>query len=192
MLTKTHKMIARNIIKSISLSNRDIMDEKNFIRGNTKPDNISMYKLKKHYKDESFYMIVSKIHLLSSLSKQEILNSYGKKRFNQELGVVCHFLCDYFCLAHAERWEFKNKFKKHVQYELVLGKIAESYTYNYHENINVEISDIADFINNMLVEYNAVKGFESDIIFAQYVCNSVVSTVLQRIQVNTTFRSLAV
>lgn len=185
-------MIARNIIKSISLSDRDIMDEKNFIRGNTKPDNISMYKLKKHYKDESFYMIVSKIHLLSSLSKQEILNSYGKKRFNQELGVVCHFLCDYFCLAHAERWEFKNKFKKHVQYELVLAKIAESYTYNYHENIDVEISDIADFINNMLVEYNAVKGFESDIIFAQYVCNSVVSTVLQRIQVNTTFRSLAV
>ncbi|GKX65094.1 zinc dependent phospholipase C family protein [Inconstantimicrobium mannanitabidum] len=192
MLTKTHRMIASNIIVNISTGNKDIIDEKNFIKGNLKPDNISMYKLKKHYKDESFAMIISKIHFLSSLSKQEILTTYGKKRFNQELGVVCHFLCDYFCMAHHERWEFKNKFKRHVQYEVVLGRMAENYRYNSYKNMNIDIAKVADFINAMLIEYNTVKGFEADIIFAQYVCNSVVNTVLQRVKVNTAFGALAV
>lgn len=185
MLGKTHKIIARNIVRNISYYNIDIIDTKSFIKGNLIPDKFSTYKLKKHYKDESFDMIVDKINFLSSLSEFEIMNIIGKNKFSLELGVVCHFLSDYFCLAHEERWEFKKKFKSHVNYEIILGKISEVYRFNTTcLNINLDVADSAKFIDETLEEYKKVKGFEADLIFAQYVCNSIVSCIIKSVIAN--------
>ncbi len=35
------------------------------------------------------------------------------------------FLCDFFCVAHSERWEFKHSLNKHVTYERELGAFAK-------------------------------------------------------------------
>lgn len=186
LLAGTHKVIAKNIIKSLDVNTKYLINDKNFIRGNLKPDNFSSYKFKKHYKDESFNMIVSKIHFLASLSEQKIVNEYGRNKFNQELGVVCHFVSDYFCLAHEERWEFKRKFKTHVHYEMVLGRISKEYKYDSScRNDDLDLCYVANFINSNLNEYVKLKGFESDIIFAQYVCNSIVQAVLKSVAKNT-------
>lgn len=187
MLGKTHKIIAKNILVNIKQYDFNIIDQKDFIKGNLKPDKISTYKLKKHYKDESFNMIINKICYLSSLSEEEIIKNVGKKKFNQELGVVCHFLTDYFSLAHEERWEFKHKFKSHVNYEIVLGKISETYKFDTTcFKKDLDIVDIGRFVNDTLEEYKKVKGFEADIIFAQYVCNSVVISIIKNIKLNNT------
>lgn len=193
MLAKTHKIIAKNIIKNINADNKFLIIDKSFIRGNLKPDNFSSYKLKKHYKKESFDMIINKAIFLSSLSYKEIIDSYGKKKFNQELGVVCHFLADYFCLAHEERWEFKRRFKSHVQYEVILGRIAKNYVFDAScSESNLNINYVGNFVNKNLREYEKVKGFEADIIFAQYVCNSVVQSILENVCANTKKKTMVI
>ncbi len=39
------------------------------------------------------------------------------------------FLCDFFCVAHSERWEFKHSLNKHVTYERELGAFAKMLIY---------------------------------------------------------------
>ena len=47
MLTITHILIARNILRDVDVDFK--ISDKNFIYGNVKPDIVSKYKLKKHY-----------------------------------------------------------------------------------------------------------------------------------------------
>ena len=83
--------------------------------------------LKKHYLDESYDMVRQKINFLSSLNLDNLYQYYTRAGLSQEIGVVCHFLTDFFCLAHSERWEFKHSMKIHIQYERNLTKVAKDY-----------------------------------------------------------------
>ena len=101
MLMNTHILIAQNILRDVDVDFK--ISDKNFIYGNVKPDMVSKYKLKKHYLDESFDMIVNKIKKLASLSMYDFKKKFSVSRFSQELGVICHFICDFFCIPHSER-----------------------------------------------------------------------------------------
>ena len=96
MMMNTHKFLAHQFINNIEEDKLFIINDGHFIWGNLKPDSVSKYKFKKHYIDESFEMITNKIKLLSSMTLDDIYKRYSINKFNQELGVVCHFLCDYF------------------------------------------------------------------------------------------------
>ena len=62
MLMNTHILIAQNILRDVDVDFK--ISDKNFIYGNVKPDMVSKYKLKKHYLDESFDMLVSSCPLI--------------------------------------------------------------------------------------------------------------------------------
>lgn len=87
---------------------------------------VSTYKLKKHYMDESLEMILVKIRNLSALTENDINKWISISKFSQEVGVICHFLCDFFCIPHSERWEFKHSMNKHVRYEKDLAAAAKT------------------------------------------------------------------
>ena len=184
MLMNTHKILANNILNQASEENRHLIDRKKFIWGNIKPDYVSKYKLKKHFYDESIDMIIYKIKYLSSLSENEIKYVYGKKKFSAELGVICHFLCDYFCLAHNKRWKFKNHFKRHVSYEKKLSKYAKSFEFDNLVCDFLEIDDIREFIADNMKYYEECTELSSDLIYASFICNSIVYTVLNQIEKN--------
>ncbi|NMA95433.1 MAG: zinc dependent phospholipase C family protein, partial [Clostridiales bacterium] len=62
-----------------------------FILGSIAPD----IKIAKHPK---FKIYNDSIDLIKS--KMESLESLGKRRFSYRLGVISHYITDYFCLAH--------------------------------------------------------------------------------------------
>ena len=95
MLMNTHTMLAKDFIYNMDSNKKELINENHFIWGNIKPDCVSTYKFKKHYLDESLDMVVNKIQFLSSLSLEDIYKNHYENRFSQELGVVCHFLCDF-------------------------------------------------------------------------------------------------
>ena len=127
MMMKSHIIISKSLLENTDSTKQFFLDSKNFIYGNIKPDIVSKYKLKKHYLDESYDMVRRKIGFLSSLNLDSIDDYYTKASLSQEIGVVCHFLTDFFCLAHSERWEFKHSMKIHIQYERNLTKVAKDY-----------------------------------------------------------------
>lgn len=186
MMMNTHKFLAHQFINNIEEDKLFIINDGHFIWGNLKPDSVSKYKFKKHYIDESFEMITNKIKLLSSMTLDDIYKRYSINKFNQELGVVCHFLCDYFCIPHFERWEFKstNVMKEHILYENDLNKFSKEYTIKRNINLHLTSEDIEIYIMNLQKEYEGLQSYEKDLIYASHICTSVINMILNEITLN--------
>ncbi len=107
MLMNSHFLIAKSLLNNIDNNKLFFINEKHFIYGNLKPDAVPQYVFKKHYLNESFDTIAQKINYLCSLTIDSLSRYFSVSKFSQELGVICHFLCDFFCVPHSERWEFK-------------------------------------------------------------------------------------
>ena len=118
-MMNTHRIIGENIIKYANSKSIYLVSRKNFIWGNIKPDCTPKYKRMKHYYNESIDMVIEKIQYLSTLRLEDVYYKINIGKFSEELGVICHFLCDFFCAPHYYRWEFKSTkaVKHHMLYE---------------------------------------------------------------------------
>ena len=184
MMASTHKLIANNIYSNFDIEKQKIVKQKSYIWGNVKPDYISKYKFKNHYFDESIDMTIELINKLSSLSINKIDRDIGFGKFSALLGVVTHFICDYYCLAHYERLRFKNAMKRHISYERELSKISRDYNFVNNSYLEVKIVDeysLREFINKTLELYSKDPGMSSDLSFSYYVSNTVVNFILDNV-----------
>ena len=188
MLVNTHMILANNLFKIANSNGIDLIYKNRFLWGKLKPDCIPKYKKIKHYYNESIAMIILKINRLSKLTISDINNDYGRGKFSEELGIICHFICDYFCLPHNKRWEFKNAMKKHVIYENTLAKIAKVYNPPYKVCDEISVEEIEKFIINKQVEYSRDKGFLNDLEFSYLVCNSIISMIVNQVEKNEYFK----
>jgi len=186
MMMNTHKALANRFIKNVEVNKRFLIKEKHFIWGNLKPDSVSKYKFKKHYLDESFDMIIDKIKFLSSLSLDDIYIRYSIAKFNQELGVVCHFLCDFFCIPHHQRWEFKSPgaVKDHILYENDLNKFSRKCIIRKEVNTSLTSKEIREYIVNLQKEYDGKVAYEKDLQYASHICNTIINLVLNEVTIN--------
>lgn len=185
MILNTHLTISNALIENLDSSKSFFISEKNFIYGNIKPDMTSKYVLHKHYLKESFDMIIGKIKTLCKLSLDFIEKYFSISKFSQELGVICHFLCDFFCVPHSQRWEFSHSFKKHVIYERDLQSIAKCTNFGTLEKDPIHHVGVEEFFNKLYKEYTKKENFENDLFFSTYMCNSVVDYILDCILENT-------
>lgn len=186
MMMNTHKSLAVSFIKNVELDKKFLINDKHFVWGNLKPDSVSKYKFKKHYFDESINMIVNKILFLSSMTVDDIFIRYTVGKFNQELGVVCHFLCDYFCVPHYQRWEFKSPgaVKDHVLYENDLNKYNKSYNLKKEINTSLNGDDIRKYIDDLQEEYSGIVSYEKDLQYASHICNTTINLILDEVVLN--------
>ena len=186
MMMNTHKSLAISFVKNVDLNKKFLINDKHFIWGNLKPDSVSKYKFKKHYFDESFNMIVNKIQFLSSLSLDDIFIRYSVGKFNQELGVICHFLCDYFCIPHYQRWEFKSPgaVKDHVLYENDLNKFSKSYNVRKELNTSLTCDDVRMYIYSLQKEYDGIVSYKKDLQYASHICNTIINLILDEVILN--------
>lgn len=186
MMMNTHKSLAISFVENVELNKSFLINYKHFIWGNLKPDSVSKYKFKKHYFDESFNMIVNKIQFLSSLSVDDIFIIYSIGKFNQELGVICHFLCDYFCIPHYQRWEFKSPgaVKDHVLYENDLNKFSKTHKVRKELNTSLTCDDIRMYIYSLQKEYEGIVSYEKDLQYASHICNTIINLILDEVILN--------
>ena len=107
--------------------------------------------------------------------------SKNTKVLSLKLGIVCHYLCDYFCLPHFERWSDSPICKKtvqtlrHLNYERILCSYVSKATMEYKE-----INDLIKFLEDCKKEYILNKSYENDIRFASLVCNSISLYILKK------------
>lgn len=109
MEKRNHKFIAQKIYDV--LKNNDIeLRRKFFILGNLAPDITYSFLFRRHQFNTSCHYLNKKIQSLckGALSPQSRLFSY-------RLGVVMHYVCDYFCYAHSSA--FKGTLRDHIRYE---------------------------------------------------------------------------
>ncbi|MGL5616466.1 MAG: zinc dependent phospholipase C family protein [Sarcina sp.] len=186
MLVNTHILLAQHIYENLDLQEKEIINYNSFIYGNIKPDMVSTYKLKKHYMDESLDMIIRKIINLSLLTKSDIDKWISISKFSQEIGVICHFLCDFFCVPHSERWEFKHSMNRHMKYERELATAAKDVLLPKKRTNIFGKYDVKYFIIKAHEIYVKESSYENDIIFASYMCNSIVDYIIKSVEFNST------
>ncbi|MDU6037509.1 MAG: zinc dependent phospholipase C family protein [Clostridium butyricum] len=182
-MINTHRLMGENILKYANSKSIYLINKKRFIWGNIKPDCTPKYKVKKHYYDESIDMIIDKIIHLSSLTLEEVYFDMKLGRFSEELGVVCHFLCDFFCAPHYYRWEFKstNAVKQHMMYEQKLAKLCKTFKPTKIINTNINRENLKEFIEELQKQYDGIVNYNNDLTFAYYVCDSVINMVLNHV-----------
>lgn len=185
MLMNTHFMIANSVIDNIDENKSFFISKKNFIYGNLKPDISSRYVLKKHYLDESLNMIINKIKHLSNLTLDYLNKYFSISKLSQEIGVVCHFLCDFFCVPHSQRWELSHSMNKHIVYERELAIIAKNTDLSSIKGDSIKNGNIEEFFHNLYEEYTKKLDYKNDLLFSTYICNSIVNYILDCILNNT-------
>lgn len=182
----THRIVAQNILKNANSKKVYLINHNRFIWGAVKPDCVPKYKFRKHYYAESIDMIIAKICYLSSLSIEDIVYRMSVEKFSEELGVICHFLCDFFCAPHYYRWEFKstNAVKKHMLYEKRLAKVAKRYRPSSLIDEKIEFHSIRQLISKLQLMYDGKPDYKKDLKFSYYICDNVINMILDNVYVN--------
>lgn len=177
----THKIIASNIFESIYEIYGIELDKKRLLIGSIVPDILPQYKLYRHYKEESLNYVVNEIVKLIFIYKALDFNGridpIRMKILSYNVGVLSHYLSDFVCLPHAQRWTFNKHFIKHVNYESKLNEYAPSH--DFKKNV-IMVNDmdifrrkvirlkpiIKEYIEEVIKEHSFYAGFKGDLDFA--------------------------
>ncbi len=176
MLVNTHGEIANLIFKHLSRNNHCHLSRFSFITGNIKPDLVKELRKESHYYEDAIFYVLDKVQQLEDLT-------LTKEEFSTELGVICHFLSDFFCRYHQKDFQKKNivdhilyEMNLHFKFSKMLKKnldiISGRYDYLY-------TSDLKKMIVAMHQEYVSGKStYEDDILYA-LKCTLMVSGKLE-------------
>lgn len=115
MFIPTHRIIAHHIFQQVRRNLNISLNPHMFSYGNMKPDVAPKLKAKKHYMEPTFDFVLDEIMQLINDGVSE--NPLSISKFSVRLGVICHFLCDFFCLPHHDRGYFSDKLMEHMIYE---------------------------------------------------------------------------
>lgn len=138
-------------------------------------------KIHRHYEKESLDFVVNEIAKLIFLGR--FVNLDGKldpivnRYISKKIGMISHFLSDFVCLPHFERWTFAGSMFKHMSYESKLNRYAKYHDFKRNvidvddvdifqdKNINIK-EIIKSYIENVIEEYSINEGFKNDLDFS--------------------------
>lgn len=184
IFAESHKIIASNIYENVFDIYGLKLDKEKLLWGSIAPDILPQYKLKRHYQRESINYISREIMKLIFISRyiefNKILDPLAIKLLSKKIGIISHYLSDFVCLPHADRWTFttsRESLVKHIKYESALEEYAKSHDFKNNiisvEDINiydVELlglhSKIKEYIELIVEEYKIKPSFGNDMNFA--------------------------
>lgn len=151
MLYTTHLVFANIIYKNILTAYGIRLRKSSFIYGNIKPDMSSMIVNIPHNIDESGLFILNEIEIL--INEVNSLSQLRTREFARKLGIITHYVSDYFCLPHNKG--FMNEgIVKHMLYERRINKLCRE-----QNGIMAPDMYINDFKDS---EYESIREYLTD------------------------------
>lgn len=175
MITNTHilfsKILYKNCLKDLNFK----LDRYKFMYGNIKPDIFCNY-----FKDD--HTIKGSIQIVEQYSNKLINRKNNTGDFSIELGVICHYVCDYFCIYHTDEYA-KNNIFEHLAYERKLHNkvidMIEKSEIKIENRDNFINGNIVDFIYKMQKKYfDEKQSLNRDIIYALETANAVTEEIV--------------
>lgn len=186
MFIQTHRLIGRIICRTLFENNGIKINGKAFKYGCIKPDISPKLSVMAHEKEGSFEFICEKIERLEKLPMPE--NKKELKVYSIELGIIIHFITDYFCAAH--NYDKYRKIPEHFIYENKLAKnfpkivndeyfrIMWNMTYKNLSSVNV---NIINFVEELHKEYSEHQtNVYIDIRYSLEACMVVASSIVSK------------
>ncbi len=125
MFVQSHKVMADRIYEYVEKHAGVSLNLLRFRAGNMSPDLPLYHSHLKHYKHQNFEYLLDMIDLLTQSNPES--NVGALKNYSYRLGVICHYLCDYFCYPHHNRRYFHDKLTEHMIYERDLHKTIKKF-----------------------------------------------------------------
>jgi hypothetical protein len=182
MFTQTHRLIGETIGTIIRKEYPAILDENAFQYGCMIPDYYLRFLSIPHYKNKSFEYITGMIQKKRCLPQ----NIKEKQCFSTDLGIIAHYLSDYFCQAH--NYSKYDNCMNHLIYEgklsaefkrVNLQKFCSSNLSGHRNHKLGSLVNLPAFINNRHLEYrNENRQMRTDIAFCLEVATTVVLTIV--------------
>lgn len=153
----THLCISSKLKSIIEKEQNVSLNTFSFLLGSIKPDFSSKYFNILHYKKHSDSFIREEIR---DILKSKIYeNKKCTSNFSERLGIITHYLSDFFCHAHSDN--FTGNMLKHYIYEMKLFinyiKNSEEITSScYEKNIetNHSVTSICGYIDELHKKYS--------------------------------------
>lgn len=101
MLCATHRLIAKNVYEVLRSELNITLNYKSLLDGSVAPDSNPLMLVIPHYKNNQSLGFVSR-YVDKLLCMQVDENTQVGKDFSFKLGVVIHYISDYFCRAHND------------------------------------------------------------------------------------------
>lgn len=135
MVIASHHIMSKHIFDSIMKNTSIRLNKARFTLGNMSPDLPLYHSHLKHYKNQNYGYVLD---MIAELLDTDPRDSGAQKYYSYKLGVVCHYMCDYFCLPHHNRAYFHDKLGQHLRYE-----------FDLHDQIKA--FDSADYIADLTI-----------------------------------------
>jgi len=123
------------------------ISKKHFLYGCIKPDMTSLILRHPHFYKISHKYIMKKI---IKLSKKSLSMKKKNKKFSEDLGVVLHYIADFFTSAHNRK---PNKLMEHIVFEEKLCIAFE----------NIKINTVRDYFDLMKNEFKSAEMINNKI-----------------------------
>ena len=168
MKMKTHVKISRDIHGYIEQKIGSQLSPFLFALGNILPDLAIHLRIKSHTKHRSLNYLLRRIRSLRR-------NRHRSKLYiSLKLGIITHFISDFFCYPHTEKYD--GTLNEHRLYEKSLARYAkqrDSLMPN-HLIIYPVLQDFESAINELYKKYLQIEqSFENDIRYALHTARSV-------------------
>jgi hypothetical protein len=186
VIINTHKILSAVIYDKVQENTNFYLEYKYFLWGNIQPDIVPGLVLKSHYKAESLDYVIKEIVKLSKTPPSLFQNKQVRNKFSEHMGIISHFLCDFFCLPHYSRWHYNSSMMlPHIKFEKSLNRVAN----NLLTIPNLSLLPISNFDNNILEsfietvlrEYSLHEDYRNDLIFASNICAEIIEKIISLI-----------
>lgn len=181
MRKKSHISLAGYIVKNMN-SEELISHKKAFFMGSVLPDCMPSFITKRHNFDETFSVLEKELY---KVTEAKNVNKGITSHYCRRLGVITHYIADYFTFPHNSI--FTGKLKEHCVYEKELKDTLRAYVNSgsvrhvrkMNGNFNT-VDEICVFIKKMHQSYlKAAAGVKADCRYIVELCFRVVDAVLQ-------------
>jgi len=114
MTYHTHLFLGAELFPVICETWNVSLSRKRFLSGSVKPDVSSLFLRHPHFWRSSRRFVLKKI---AKLSRKTLKPDTKNKRFSEDLGIVLHYIADFFTSAHNVR---PNRIGEHLAFEAKL------------------------------------------------------------------------
>lgn len=196
----SHKVIATKVYDNVLDSYGLKLDKNKLLWGSICPDILPQFRFIRHYQEESLNYIAKEIMKVVFISRfiefNKTLDPITMKILSKKVGIISHYLSDYVCLPHANRWTFtegREVMIKHIKYESKLNNYTTTHDFK-NDLITIDDIDIYDtepeelknrikeYINEVVEEYSLKVGYENDLDFAVSLNIKITSFILDTIK----------
>ncbi len=178
----THLLMANVLYKEITSQMGTELNYSHFVYGNIKPDVNPGTIDWPHFSHQS-------LEDLLDYCEHITLTPMSIRSYSKALGVISHFICDYYCLYHTKPYRTKKNIVsivKHTAYEhfLELNVIKKCITGAIKATDKDYCETVEDIINKRLALYNGEEhSIDKDIHYAVNTAICVLRRVVELSQV---------